>query len=258
MIIDSHTHIGFNETLSGKTETLVQALRDGGVDKALVFAGNLNECSVDRLLAEIAPYEGMLYAIGSVTPGERPSYTVEQVEAWLASGAIRGLKFYCGYEYFYPADASVRPYLELCAKYGRPAIFHSGDLYNKAVGAKLKYAHPLHIDDLASEMPTLQIVIAHLGSPWLIDAAEVCYKNANVYSDCSGFVYGTFDKQREGEFVAAAAEFMRVAEGSEKILFGSDWPIAEPGSYAAAARAAFGAGAEHVFSGNAKRLFGIE
>jgi pantetheine-phosphate adenylyltransferase len=33
-------------------------------------------------------------------------------------------------------------------------------------------------------------VLAHVGNPWLTDAAEVVYKNVNVWADLSGLVVG--------------------------------------------------------------------
>lgn len=256
MIIDSHTHIGA-KTVVGSTEDLIASMKMGGIDKAMVFAGVISGTPTETLLGKIEPYKGKLFAVGSFIPTMPDKPTPGQIESLLASGAIRGLKFYPGYEYYYPYDEALRPYLALLAKYRRPVIFHSGDTFSGVHESKLKFAHPLHIDELATEMPDLPIVIAHLGYPWVIDAGEVCYKNKNVYADCSGFVYGKFDAKNAADFTVAAKEFMRVAGGSQKILFGSDWPISDQRSYAATAKNVFGAKAKRIFSENAIELFGL-
>jgi predicted TIM-barrel fold metal-dependent hydrolase len=256
MIIDAHTHIG-RKYVIGNAKKLVASMDKAGIDVSLVFAGMMNDCPTERLLREIKPYGKRLRAVGAIAPLMPEGPTVDQAERWLAEDKVIALKFYVGYEHYFPYDDCVRPYLELCVKYGRPAIFHSGDLYNKVPGARLKYAAPLTFDDLAVDLPDLRIVIAHLGSPWPVDAAEVVTKNANVWSDCSGFVYGEFDEEKLAGFRHLVGEFLRVAESREKILFGSDWPICDQASYVAAVRTVFGDEAKDILCDNARRLFGI-
>jgi hypothetical protein len=255
MLIDAHTHLG----LSGaKAEELVASMNTAGIDKALVLSGEINHYSVEQLLADTAPYRGTLYPVGSISPLSPQTPSVEAVERWLSSKQIFGLKFYPGYEHFYPADETLRPYLELLATYRRPAIFHSGDTWNGIRGAKLKYAQAIHIDDLAVEMPDLNIIIAHLGYPWETDAAEVCYKNSNVYADCSGFVYDAFTAEQVEHFRQVAQTFLRISNARDRILFGTDWPIGNQASYVRTAQVVFGEDFPSFYSQNAIKLFGLE
>lgn len=263
MIIDAHTHIHLDPGAKGqRVKDLLKAMDAAGIDMAAVFAAPINGLSTERVLSDIAPHEDRLFAVASVSPvmhgfQRAPS----RIGRWLAEGRVRALKFYTGYEHFFPADARLRAYLKLLVKYDRPVIFHSGDLYDKIPGAKLKYSHPLAIDELAAEMPDLKIVIAHLGSPWALDAAQVCYKNKNVYSDCSGFTYGAFDAGQRRRFVRMWETFDEITEGhaADKILFGTDWPISDMRSYLDVVRACAGGevSCEKVFSKNAKLLFGL-
>lgn len=256
MIIDSHTHIGFGKAIDARPEALVASMKKAGIDKALVFAGRITQCSTAALIDAIAPYEGTLFGVGAISPlAAKPS--LKTVDGWLAKGLIRGLKFYPGYEYFYPYEKVLRPYLKLLAHHGRPAIFHSGDTFSRVHVAKLKYAHPLHIDDLATEMPDLPIIVAHVGYPWVIDAGEVCYKNKNVYVDCSGFVYGEFTEKSRAHFKDIIGQYARVAGSMDRILFGTDWPISDQSSYVKTAKQVFGRAAERVFWRNAADLFGL-
>src|SRR5208282_4375038 len=93
-----------------------------------------------------------------------------------------------GYLHFHPADPAYRPYYELAARRRLPFIFHTGDTYSPY--AKLKYAHPLGVDEVAVDHPDVRFVLAHVGNPWMIDAAEVVYKNVNVWADLSGLIVG--------------------------------------------------------------------
>ncbi len=258
MIIDAHTHIGFNKVCDSTVKELLASMKRAGIDKALVFAADINDLPTERLLTEIAPHRDKLYPIGSISPLSSKLPSLKKVEQWLSRKQIHGLKFYPGYEYFYPADASLRPYLKLLAKYNRPAIFHSGDTYSRVGMAKLKYAQAIHIDDLATELPELKIVIAHVGYPWVIDAAEVCYKNKNVYVDCSGFCYGAFNAKQRVHFRDILQEFERISNARDRIIFGTDWPIGDQTSYLHAVQSIMGKNYPKLYSKNAINLFGLE
>lgn len=236
MLIDSHVHIGFDKPPETQVRDLLSAMRRAGVGHALVYAGDLIGLPTERLVRILGPYRDRLSAVGTVSPLIKNRPTPARVTKWLDSGLVHGLKFYTGYQHFYPADRRLRPYLRLLAKRELPAVFHSGDTYGAWRGAKLKFSHPLAVDDLAVEMPDLKIVIAHLGSPWSLDCGEVVYKNRNVYADCSGFVYGKFDVQARADFREVTRDFVRVAGSTEKVMYGSDWPIGDMVSYAAAAK----------------------
>lgn len=259
MIIDAHTHIGFGPAIDARASSLAASMRKAKIDMSLVFAGRINGIGTERLMKEIAPYKDMMVGIGSITPTARTLPTTKRVDGWLKSGLIRGLKFYPGYEYFYPYDKKLRPYLRLLEKHDLPAIFHSGDTYSRVHAAKLRYAYSIHLDELATEMPKLKIIIAHIGYPWAVDTGEVVYKNKNVYTDCSGFVYGKFKAKSRAHFRDVVREYRRVAGGLDRMIFGTDWPIGEQASYLAAAKSVFGRDphAKKIFSGNAIKLFGL-
>lgn len=259
MIIDAHTHIG-RKVISAGVETLISSMNTAGVDSSLVLACYLNDCPTPKLLADIAGHRDRLLPVGVASPFWPNAETLENLETHLRNKSLAAVKFYTGYEHFYPSDSSIRPYLELLAQHGIPAIFHTGDCYTKVGGAKLKYAHPLHIDDLAVEMPNLTIVMAHMGNPWTLDGAEVCYKNPNVYADCSGFVCDDFTPEGRASFIQQIRQFLRYTEQPEKLLFGSDWPIVDQTSYVKAALEALDGNStttELVMAGNAIRVFGL-
>jgi predicted TIM-barrel fold metal-dependent hydrolase len=140
-----------------------------------------------------------------------------------------------------------------------PVIFHTGDTLATERSAKVKYAHPLAIDDVATDFPRLKIVIAHLGNPWLVDCAEVLYRNRNVYADISGLFfdeglntpYGKITKNKIDELIAYS--------DPGKLLYGTDWPLAPMKDYLAFARglAVPRTAQRKFFSGNAMQLFRI-
>lgn len=278
MIIDAHTHIGKKHIVASASD-LVASMNKAGIDKSLVFAGKINEQATDILLNDIEPFKGRLYGIGSVSLSSgndtfglgslfnqiehRPGGRIyNYLEDMFVTQQIFGLKFYVGYEHYYPNTSELSDIYKLLIKYDKPAIFHSGDCYNGVCGAKLKYAHPLHIDDLATDYPKLKIIIAHMGYPWVLDAAEVCYKNANVYADTSGFVYGAFKEHDIESYRQVTSDFIRISGGTNKLIFGTDWPISEQQSYVDVIHKLFKYGLkseeyEAILGTRAAELFGI-
>lgn len=238
MIIDSHTHLGRNEHINASADQLLKSMDLAKIDKALVYAGPMNDCPNEWMIEQIKPYKDRLYGVAAY---EHSNWHYINFKHMIEDNGLVGIKFYTGYEHFYPldlydntGDKPVSSYyynpLQICSELQIPAIFHSGDCLNSVKCAKLKYAHPLHIDEAAVDYDDVTFIIAHMAYPWVRDAAEVCYKNANVYSDMSGFVYGKFEGFDVRKFSNAVNSFLDIA-GNDKLLFGTDWPISDQNSY---------------------------
>ncbi len=143
--------------------------------------------------------------------------------------AIRGLKLYPGYEPFYPHDRRLQVVYDLAEEFDVPVMIHSGDTYIR--GGRLKYSHPIEVDEVAVDHPNVNLVICHLGNPWLVDCMEVVYKNQNVYADFSGLVLGEFTDAFETYMEEQIAEVILYAGEPGRFLYGSDWPICSMKSY---------------------------
>src|SRR5690606_31693620 len=72
---------------------------------------------------------------------------LKRIEAGLKTGRYGCSKIYLGYAHQYAYDPLYRPVYRLAEKYGVPVVFHTGDTYTS--DGKLKYAHPLTIDEVA-------------------------------------------------------------------------------------------------------------
>lgn len=238
MIIDCHTHLGRNDHINYSVEDLLTSMDNAGIDKALVFAGEIADCPNEWMLEQIAPHTDRLYGVAAAHPLNPKFKKMSEVQndavklaRWYAQGKIKAVKFYTGYDHYYPFDMKDNDdYLMELADVGCPVIFHSGDCLASCKHAKLKYAHPLHIDEVAVDFPETKFIIAHMGFPWHRDAAEVCYKNPNVYADISGFVYGDFKHDEPWKFKKVISEFLDIAP-VDKLLFGTDAPISNQKSY---------------------------
>jgi predicted TIM-barrel fold metal-dependent hydrolase len=235
-----------------------------GVSHALAMgawnAGDDDPLGVDLTLriAELVPG---LRAIGIMDPTRTDEAHFRRVDEVLAAGRVGALKGYLGYLHYEPAHANYRRYYELAQRHRVPVMFHTGDTYSPL--AKLRFAHPLGVDDVAVDHPDVKFVICHVGNPWFTDAAEVVYKNMNVWADLSGLMVGDVEAFTAEEAADTMADVMqeirramKFSERPNRFLYGTDWPLAPMAAYRNFIRAAVPEELhELVFEENARRLF---
>lgn len=183
------------------------------------------------------------------------------MEDGLKTGRYGCVKIYLGYVHQYAYDKNYDPVYELAEKYDVPVVFHTGDTYSSA--AKLKFADPLTIDEVAVDHPRVKFVIAHCGNPWIESAAEVAYKNANVYLDGSAFLIGNLDRMPrrkvEAYLVTPISWIFGYVEDPAKLMFGSDWPLNDISAYVRAFKRAIPKeNWSAVFYDNAARVFKLK
>jgi predicted TIM-barrel fold metal-dependent hydrolase len=226
-------------------------------------AGETDPLGIYRTLEVAIQVPGM-HAIGVADPTRTEPEHFRKVEALLEARSVVALKAYLGYLHFEPAHPNYRRYYELAAQYGIPMLFHTGDTYSPQ--AKLKYAHPLGVDEVAVDHPRTRFVMCHVGNPWMLDAAEVIYKNVNVWTDLSGLLVGTDEDFASEEGREAAHELshairraIRYSERPNRFLYGTDWPLAPMLPYRDfILRAVPKEYLEQVFVENAEILFQME
>ena len=234
MIIDAHLHNNFqdeklqvtaaenhiNLTLEGLQDEMVE----NRVDFAIAIWSDLPSIEsrapdiTAREIYEQPPCNNLFY-VAPVNPYADHEAQMEIIDALLKEHRIVGLKIYLGYYHFFPTDPIFTWVYEIAEKYGVPVIFHTGDTFSRV--AKLKYAHPLLIDEVAVDFPYTKFVIAHFGSPWVMDAAEVIYKNDNVYADLSGWILGNNLEDVPFDQIKVALNYC----GYKHLMYGSDWPL---------------------------------
>ncbi len=271
MIIDAHVHIGrlHDSPYEAMTheeirDALVREMKRAGVGHALILPFFAKkpisiETSLERVLSLVYG-NPQLHAIGTIDMLEYTNKDLRVLEQLIKCQSIRGIKLYPGYQHIYPTDPHCIPIYKLCEKYNAPVIFHSGDtLSMPGRSAKVKYSHPIHIDEVATDHPKLSIVMAHLGNPWLVDAAEVLYKNPNVYADISGLVVGESLKSTYGALMKERIEELMAYSSPQKLLFGTDWPLISMKPYVEFAKSLKLSRQERdmIFYKNAARLFQI-
>lgn len=222
-VIDAHTHTAFTnkaEPLSGisySREEYLREWREAGIVGAVAHTPPEN-AAVDPSLTS----ERVVHCLG--VP-ERVN--LRQTDALLRTGKYSCLKVYLGYFHQYAYDKNYEPAYQLAKKYDLPVVFHTGDTDTSR--GKVKYSDPLTIDEVAVDHPDVKFVIAHCGNPWHASAAEVAYKNPNVYIECSAMMIGdlsTHSSKEIEEFVVKPISWIfGYVSDPKKFMFGTDWPL---------------------------------
>ncbi|HYH80296.1 MAG TPA: amidohydrolase family protein [Longimicrobium sp.] len=229
MIIDCHTHLNrytpdLPVTLPERHALLREEMAAHGVAYSLVLTSydvTDERPSTRDVLAELDgdPTLGVVAGIRHA----HLAADLPELREVLQAGRLKALKLYPGYEPFRLTDASLRPVYELAAEFGVPVMIHTGDTYDPCTHVRL--AHPLDVDDVAVEHRETRLVMCHVGNPWLMDAAEVLYKNPNVFGDISGFTLGEFQPRFEKLMVGKLNDLVAYVNDPGKLMFGTDWPL---------------------------------
>jgi uncharacterized protein len=236
LIIDCHVHLNRYEPeepelLVDRYAVLRAEMDLNGIDYALVLSSyrvNEERPSTQQIIDVVGADE----KIGVVAGISYMNYTASDLadlRTLLRDGQVKGLKLYPGYEAFYVHDARMRVVYEMAGEFGVPVMIHTGDTFNPR--GKVKYAHPLEVDEVAVDFPEVTFVICHLGNPWVTDAMEVIYKNENVVGDISGFTLGRFEERFEQYMLQQMRQVIAFAGDPSSLLFGTDWPICDIESY---------------------------
>lgn len=236
MIIDVHTHLNnYHEervrSIRECLDTLEASMTKNEIDYALVLTSykvTEHRPSTASVIEAVKDYPN-LSVVAGISYLNYKEKDLREISDFLKDGLVKGLKLYPGYEPFYPYDPRCTVIYDLAKEYDVPVMFHTGDTYSPT--GKVRFSHPLHIDDVAVDHPEMKIVICHIGNPWIRDCMEVVYKNKNVWADISGLVLGDFEDRFEKFMLGQVREMIMYAGEPRYLLYGTDWPISSMESY---------------------------
>lgn len=148
---------------------------------------------------------------------------IEEIRRCHAEFGIRGVgELNPARQRFLPNDRRHYPIWEACAELGLPVMFHMGFAGAGAgrpggMGVKLDAVRAIpYLDDLAADLPELQVIHAHPGWPFHHEALAACWHKSNFWIDLSGFAPRYFPD----EVVRYANSLIQ-----DRVLFGTDWPV---------------------------------
>lgn len=237
MLIDCHVHLNNYHTgqaipTERHLKELLEKMDERGVHHAVVLSSyrvSADRPGVEEILRSIDKSPRITVVEGLRWRGENQT-DLFALEERIRDGLVRGIKLYPGYEPYSIVDPSLETVFRIAAKYDIPVMIHTGDTYSKK--AKVRNAHPLLVDDIAVDYPDNKFIMCHAGNPWFTDAAQVLYKNENVFADISGLTLGEFSAEFERFMRNRLREMILfMGDPGRQLLYGSDWPLVRMAPY---------------------------
>jgi predicted TIM-barrel fold metal-dependent hydrolase len=177
----------------------------------------------DYVASIVQQYPDQFIGFASVDPW-KGQLAIKELERSVKELGLRGLKLHPTTQAFYPNDSRFYPLWATASALGIPVLFHSGQTgvgsgTPGGGGYKLKYSHPMLLDDVAADFPDLTIIMAHPAVPWQEEQLAVALHKGNVYIDLSGW--------SPKYFRPILVQYIRSIL-QDKVLFGSDYPVLQP------------------------------
>ena len=120
---------------------------------------------------------------------------------------------------FHPADTTAMELYEACEARGMPIFVESGS--DIARQAKMEFAQPYLIDEVARAFPNLKIVVSSLGHPFVDQGLALIGKHPTVYADVADMIHRPW--QLYTTLVQAHQQGC-----IDQLVFGSNFPFCTP------------------------------
>lgn len=234
-VFDFHTHIGRKDHLTSRfidyfrtayppeylelmdhltPRLFTEFLAREGVNRAVIlseYSPTVTGIVPVEFVSDFCKQSPVLIAFGAINLSSEID-SAAQVEHLVKDLGCRGVKLLPSYGHYFPNDERLYPGYETASSLGVPVMYHTGT--SLFPGTRIKYAHPLLLDDVAEDFSDLKIVMSHGGRPfWYKEAEWMLARHRNVFIDISGIP----PKQ-------LPTVFPKLRKFPDRFLFGSDWP----------------------------------
>ncbi|MEO8509325.1 MAG: amidohydrolase family protein, partial [Betaproteobacteria bacterium] len=177
------------------------------------YSDRLGSVSNDEVMRIVAAHPDRFLAAAAVDPAGRRQAAAE-IESAVKRG-FRAINFEPG---SYPTpmradDRRLYPIYGCCEDLRVPVIVMAGG----SAGPDLDYTHPVAIDHVAADFPSLQIVVSHGGWPWVHGILHVAYRRPNVYISADQYLANMAGMH---DYLAAINGFL-----GDRFIYGSSYPF---------------------------------
>jgi predicted TIM-barrel fold metal-dependent hydrolase len=309
MIIDSHAHVSRADWASPKfleeviephlrasgeeispvvyegtdIPAMMEMYRAAGVDKVMLYAVAPREARAygrdpatreisgahvsNEFIAEVCgQYPDQTLPVMAVNPRYEGATVLQTMERGVRELGAKAVKLYPTYNHYAPDDRELCwPIYAKALELGIPVIVHQS--FTTLVDAPMKFQNPAQLDDVARDFRELVLICAHFGVPWIEEAMCLVGKHDNVYVDTS-----YWQTVEDPEIILRhLLRCPRYGCTYERILWGTDFPVATPDASLTVLRETLPAVAERlgldmvpqsgldaILGGNAARIYGLE
>lgn len=190
------------------------------VDTTIVLGFRSEHLDADIANDCVASYVGTrpdrMIGFAGIDPSDPKKAIVELRRAREELGLV-GLAVAPAAQDFHPSDSQAMLVYAEAAQHRLPILFHPGVFISSAT--KLEYARPFLLDEIARELPELNLIVAHMGYPWVSETLVLLAKHRNVYAETSWLLQHPWEAYQA---LLSASERGVI----DKLLFGSGFPHA--------------------------------
>jgi predicted TIM-barrel fold metal-dependent hydrolase len=261
MIVDGHVHVWPDKVAAGALAGAAEDFERYGDGTVASAIETMDRAGVDRCITlGVAPAPSYVDAVddfagsldprrfvgfGSIHAGLPP----EENLAGLRRNGLRGAKVHPLYQGYPLDDPGLRETLD--AMQGEFAvIIHVGEGDSPESNARCT---PAMMRALVRDFPHLDVIACHFGGYRLLDQAEEMIVGLPVYIDTSW-------PPGVGQIDAPRLKSLIERHGPDRVVFASDWPMADPAREIATIEGLglTDADTEAVLGGNLERLLRLE
>jgi predicted TIM-barrel fold metal-dependent hydrolase len=196
-------------------EKTIFHLNNAKIDKVVLLPVNMKENQEVKEWVKFAP-DTFIPFYNPPEKSENIYDAKDEIEKAIAEDGIKGFKIMLTFRNKKLNDPLIFPVLEAAHKHKMPIVMHCGYPPPGTRRNVLTYSNPIFIDDFASSFPSSNIIITHMGYPFIDIAIALAAQYPNVYLDLSNLAYMMPSRLRE--LLIQANEII----GVHKILYGSD------------------------------------
>ena len=206
-------------------EEVIQEFTDAGVEAVLVALDLETTTGTPPCTNEYVKEmqnrhpERIIHSWAAVDPF-KGEIAIQQARKAINELGMLGFHFHPIMNHFSVDDRQFYPLFEVINELKVPVMIDVGTTGMGAgmpggLGAKIRHAHPLAIDELAADFPDLKIIAAHPGWPWVDEMTAVALHKGNVFWEMSGWAPKYFPAQLKVDIRSRL---------QDKVMFGSDYP----------------------------------
>jgi predicted TIM-barrel fold metal-dependent hydrolase len=195
----------------GRIATLLEEGTAAGISHFIIqsVATTPHQVSgINRFIAAtVAAGDGRFTGLGTLHPD---SESVEADLAEIVALGLKGVKLHPDIQRFGIDEARLDPIYALCREAHLPILMHTGD-------HRFDYSNPNRMQPVLARYRGLTVIGAHFGG-WSVwgEAVRLLSEYPDFYVDCSSSLYAMSPTD---------ARALIAAYGTERVLFGTDYPM---------------------------------
>ena len=173
-------------------ETMLRKMDEANVERVFITQTKMwsyrnKWMYMDTSLEEVAQYTqrfpDRFVGLAGYNPFRIPE-SLKELEVAVKEYGFKGVYVHI-YGFDIPlSDRKMYPLFAKCADLDIPISMQVGHVLE---GMPSEHGRPIHLDQIASDFPTLKMVGAHTGWPWVEELISACYKWDNIYFGIDGW-----------------------------------------------------------------------